>query len=90
MARTVWKYELDVTDEQKIELPVGAKLLHVGVQRGKPCLWAEVNPDAATAEHTIITVGTGHRLPDTNVEHVGTYLLLDGDFVGHVYQEVVF
>lgn len=40
--RTVYKYPLLILDEQEVELPFGAHILTVDVQRGEPCLWALV------------------------------------------------
>ncbi len=68
-----------------ISLPIGSNLFCVQVQKGEPHLWVLVNP-AETIEE-IITIGifgTGHPINDFK-RYIGTYQLLSGDFVGHVF-----
>jgi hypothetical protein len=38
-----------------------------------------------TPHRRVIVVGTGHRIPDTAVEHLGS--VLDGPFVWHLFAE---
>jgi len=85
--KPIWKFALEVADEQTLTLPIGAKPLCVHLQRGTPCVWFEVNPEIATEEAKIYTVGTGHW-PPGNAQYIGSYQHLEGYFVGHVYIEV--
>jgi hypothetical protein len=55
---TVWKFTLALTDEQTIVIPQDAECLHVGMQDGRPCLWARVDPDSPDEEMSIRVVGT--------------------------------
>lgn len=41
---TIWKFELQTTDEQVISIPEKYQLLCVQTQFGKPYLWAKVEP----------------------------------------------
>ena len=85
--RTIWKFQLEVTDIQTIFIPKGAKFLTVNLQRGIPCLWFEVDSDAPKIASRIVTVGTGHRVDwmSSAMKYLGTYQQLDGEFIGHVY-----
>jgi hypothetical protein len=86
MRATIWKYELAVDDEQIIAMPMGAQVLSVQVQHGVPCLWVRCQPDAPTAPVRVITLGTGHPAEHVeDLQFVGTYQLLGGNFVGHVF-----
>ena len=59
--KTIWKFPFAVSDKLviAIEMPKGAKILHVEVQsdwlapglRGQPCLWALVDPLAEKEWH---------------------------------------
>lgn len=49
--KTIWKFPLEVTDEQVLMVPKGAKLLTVQKQDGKPCLWCEVDSAQDVAYH---------------------------------------
>lgn len=86
MTATIWKYALEVVDEQMIVMPVGAQILSVQVQYGVPCLWVRCQPDVQKGAVKIITIGTGHDAGHVDgMQFVGTYQLLGGNFVGHVF-----
>ena len=40
MKKKIYKYPLEVQDEQVVMLPTGAKILTVQSQKDRPCLWA--------------------------------------------------
>ena len=83
--KTIWKQELMIgVGEQTYRLPFGCELLHLDMQYGKPCIWFEVDPDNDPVDYTFHTVGTGHEI-DFEAQYVGTYLAVEGQFVGHVY-----
>lgn len=86
----IYKYPLDVTSEQQLALPPGTRPLCVQLQRGRPCLWAEVPLDAAGVLQcrAVWTYLTGEPIPDLRQQYVGTYQLYDGDRVFHVYLEL--
>ncbi len=85
--KRVFKYQIPVQDAPtRLELPVGATIVDVGVQHaGKICLWAEV--PILTSEQTtrryFAIVGTGHDVPHRGT-HVGT--VHNGPYVWHVYE----
>lgn len=86
--KAVWKYPLAVEDEVEIEMPIGAVLLTVAVQGDTPQLWALVDPNAVTCIHSILTRGTGHSIDPSDVKgygYIGTYQLLGGSLVLHVF-----
>lgn len=84
--RTIWKYVLDVTDEQDIEVPQGSKLLSVQVQKGEVCLWVLVTNKTDTSCAKIIIHGTGHPIHyKTELEFLGTFQLDGGNFIGHCF-----
>ena len=84
--RTIWKFELETTDEQTIPIPEGGKILTVAVQREIPCLWVECYSGAVMVKRTFNVYGTGHPLPDNPGKYIGSYMLHGGTFVGHVYE----
>ena len=60
--KTVWKFKLDVTAEQEIAVPKGAKVLDAQEQHGGICLWVLLDDAVATTETVRAYVcGTGHR-----------------------------
>ena len=82
----IYKYPLEITDEQHVAMPRGAKLLSVQVQRGVCCLWALVNEkfskdlDYARAIHI---VGTGNPTDITDEPFIGMVQM--GQFMWHVF-----
>lgn len=84
--RTIYKYPLQVTDCQVIEMPIGSRILAIQMQRGVPCLWATVDPEEEKKEKRFIrVVGTGHELSEY-IAYIGTYQMADGALVWHVFE----
>ena len=81
----VWKYEIQVEDEFTVEMPRLAQVIHVAVQDNRPCMWALVNPAQPPTTRTFHVHGTGHRV-DPQMVHLGSFLLLGGNFVGHLFE----
>lgn len=80
--RTIYKYELDIADEQFVKMPLGARILTVQVQGDAICMWVEVHPDAPIGERIIACYGTGHSMASWST-HIGT--VQTGAFVWHFY-----
>lgn len=84
MSLTIHKYEIPLSDHIRIAMPMGAQVLSVGVQRGKPVLWAKVDPAKPPVFLTLSIRGTGHDAEGLG-PFIGTLLLDDGDLVLHVF-----
>lgn len=83
----IWKYPLVIRGAQEIEMPIGAQFLCVQVQQDKPCIWAQVDPDAGAAVYQVFLVGTGHEV-ETQVSKRARYLgtvQMPYGLVFHVY-----
>ena len=81
--RTVFKYPLSTNREFTIELPLGARLLHIGLQENMPTLWAEVDKNSSLERRTFFCIGTGYDIPD-NASYVGT-IEQSGYYMWHYY-----
>lgn len=64
MKRKIFKYPLQITDSQKLEIPKHSTPLSLQVQDGKPTLWVMVDEEKPKTPVTIICVGTGNPVPD--------------------------
>jgi hypothetical protein len=87
--RQVWKYELPLADEIRLELPLGSKILHFGNQRDRPCIWALVSTDQkGTGEYRFRLAGTGHEIRENmnQLEYIGTALFKRGALVLHLFE----
>ena len=72
--KTIWKFELGLTDRQKIKMPVGAQIISCANHDDVICIWAVVDPDAPKHDCVFHIAGTGHPMPDAEVKHIGTVL----------------
>ena len=81
----VWKYTLDVVDEQEIGTPAVWKPLHVQHQNGELTLWAEVDPAMPMITRSIVIIGTGHPFDSEGLTHIGSAVDPDRTLVWHVY-----
>lgn len=87
MRLAIWKFQLQVTLKQDVEMPLGTEILCLQTQQGRPCLWAEVNPDNKTEARTFRIVGTGNsRDINSFGKYIGTFQ--DGMYVWHLYEIV--
>ncbi len=86
--KKVFKYVLEFADYVELELPVGAKILHFGIQYGDPRIWALVDPTAGKEIRKFRFAGTGHPItePDSELDFIGTVMMRDGALVWHLFE----
>lgn len=84
----IWKFRIPVEGAFEIDMPAGAKLLCVQVQRGLPFIWAEVNPNAELKPKRFRMFGTGRPMDigDDWIDYVGSIQLDQDLFVFHLYE----
>lgn len=83
--KTIFKYLLEVTDVQEIELPVGGKPLCVQVQNGMPWIWALVDDKNPKEAKAVRMYATGHNCEESISDYLGTFQLESGSLVFHVF-----
>ncbi len=82
---TIWKYPIEVVQEQVLQIPQAGRILAVQPQgAGVLCLWAKVNPDLPNEPRIIQIFGTGHQIPSSSKEYIGT--VQQGPLVWHVFE----
>ena len=83
----IYKYPLNITDEQTVLMPKEATILCVQMQHGIPCLWAEVDLEQEGDRRTIYTFGMGNpiSIPAVERDYVGTYQMSNGGLIWHVF-----
>ena len=81
--QAIYKYPIEITDEQLITLPEYSRPLHVGLDpQGVPCIWAKV--DTITVKKMKLKVfvhGTGD--PYVQGDYLGSFV--QSVFVWHVF-----
>jgi hypothetical protein len=83
----VWKFTFDVNDTVHIQMPEGAKILHVGttVEGLRILVWALVNPKAPMEDRVFFVRGTDHEVEET-LKHIGSCRADGpGQLVWHVF-----
>jgi hypothetical protein len=88
--KTIYKYHLNITDTQIVEVPGKINPLTVQFQNGELTVWAEVDPDAPTRGLKFFVRGTGHKLPEEKCKYIGTVQEMGGHLIWHVYHATVF
>lgn len=73
------------TDNQEIEMPEGAEILTVQMQKTDLCLWAIVDPEAKKVKRKFNVFGTGHEI-DIKGTYIGTFQMHGGDLIFHVFE----
>lgn len=86
--KAIWKFKLNVTDKQEVEMPKEATILCVDTQAEMLCLWAIVDPEAAKEKRAIAIVGTGHAMPQETLSYIGTAQMSGGALIWHVFEVV--
>ena len=95
--KTIWKFPLEVTDEQTVMMPKGAEILSAHVQvsvdvdaaHESVCLWALVDTDAKLQKRVVEIFGTGNPIDIPGVTHkfIGTVQMRGGSLVWHVFEQ---
>jgi hypothetical protein len=81
----IWKYEVQIVPEFARIMPAYAEVIYVAVQDGIPYMWARVSPDEPKTERTFYVHGTGRPITEGCV-HLGSFMLHDGAYVGHLFE----
>jgi len=86
--KVIYKYDIWILKiEIIIQMPKGAKILSVKVQNNKPRMWVLADPDKPMVQRQFLLLETGQKFaPYVDLNHVGTFQLRDGDFVGHLFE----
>jgi hypothetical protein len=87
---SIYKYVIEVMDEQTILMPDFAEILCVQYQSGiGPCIWAFVNPKEPMKPRKILIHGTGHLIEDREkLKYLGTFQMNGGILIFHAFEEV--
>jgi len=89
--KSIWKFKLENSDTQSIEMPKNAKILTIQEQLGDICLWAMVDTEKKTETRHFEIFGTGESIYcDMGIErkYIGTYQLREGRLVFHIFERI--
>lgn len=94
----IYKYELEITDSQILQMHGIPRFLSVQEQNGKLVVWAIIDTNNGINGREILIVGTGNEIPNYynlrgfsydspsgyTTEHIGTVVMNNG-LVWHVF-----
>lgn len=88
--KTIWKFDIPITDTVQIEMPEKAKILYVGTTDGfGVSVWVLVNTGAKKEMRMLYIRGTGHKLGNAVEEgYIGTVVTYGGSLVWHIFEHV--
>jgi hypothetical protein len=88
--KKIYKYPLEITDTQFVELSLGAEILTVQMQGNQLCLWAMVNtlPDAIKKNRRIEIIGTCNPVPIGDLKYISTFQMMDERLTYHVFENI--
>ncbi len=87
--KRVFKYTLEMIDEQAIAMPKGAFPMTVQTQNDKPQVWMFVDDSQPPERRKFRIVGTGHPADDVQYgQYVGTFQMQGGSLVFHLFQQL--
>lgn len=85
--RVIWKYVLFDRGLNIVEMPANAEILHVGMQGGRPCVWAYVQSLNEPESRYLWVHGTGWDISDTpEVQRFLGTAHTDDSLVWHVFE----
>lgn len=81
---TIWKYQIEIVDEQTLSIPAAFMPIHVGLDPdGIACMWCAVDSNRIKRDVKLAVIGTGNPLPQEVISHAGSFV--QGPFVWHVF-----
>lgn len=88
---SIWKYPLDITDNQTLKMPKGAKILSIQNQTHSPTIWALVDTEAELETRYINCYGTGHYINEdlSKLNFIGTVQSNNNLLVFHFFEKLV-
>lgn len=91
----IWKFPVEINGTFEIKAPSSFRVLSIGVQDGRPVLWAALDPKSPEYTFKFHSVMTGEDFPDTVADPAfwafrGTAQLIGslGPFVLHLFQKI--
>lgn len=84
--KKIYKYPILIEDKQVISMPINAEILTVQIQNGVPCIWALVDTSSPLSDVSVRVYPTGGEVyPSPNLKYCGTFQLIGGGLVFHVF-----
>ena len=84
---TIWKFNFETIDSFSLDMPILSEILTVQIQNNSPCIWAKVYPENIKIKRYFRVFGTGHTMNELeDLEYIGTYQMMGGNLVFHLFE----
>lgn len=83
--KTIYKFQLEIIDEQIIEVPNNTKFLSAQYQNGVLCLWGIVATEMPKQKTVITIIGTGNQFDYDENKHDYIATVQQPPFVWHIF-----
>ena len=89
--RRIYKYEIEIIDEQILTLPKDSKILSIINQHEKVYIYVDVDSyTQQTEDYYVQLYGTGYHIRhDDSYIFLGTISLKEGDFILHAFYKKI-
>lgn len=82
----IYKYKLDIIDNQILRIPKGGVILSCQIQKDDMFLWVKINDSEIEVDRQIKIIGTGNPIDETRLIFIDTVQMMGGDIVFHVFE----
>jgi len=85
----IYKYKLDITDNQILRIPQGGEILSCQMQQDDMNLWVKIDDSAIEVDRHIKIIGTGHPIDERyrkQLVFIDTVQMSGGSLVWHVFE----
>jgi hypothetical protein len=87
----IYKYQVQVAEEQIIRLPEDSEILTVQNQAGLTYLWVKHDTDKPLKDYRFLMIGTGHPIDEVfNGKYIGTFQKQGGTLIFHLFLDLGF
>jgi hypothetical protein len=83
--KRIYKYPVPIDDRFVIQMPLGAFIMTVQMQKSEPQIWALVDPDRSLTNRVFYLYGTGMEV-NPELIYIGTFQMLGGSLVYHLFE----
>ena len=87
--KIIYKYNLNISPKNEIEMPQGSKILSVQIQYEDPVLWALGDTEKPLEKRSFLFIETGAQIDEevlNNHEYISTVQCRGGRYILHLFE----
>ncbi len=87
MNKVIYKYRIH-PGITILQIPAGGQVLSVQEQNEEPHIWVLVDPNERKTDRKFQIFGTGQQFYAADKKYIGTFQLMGGESVFHLYEHL--